>query len=410
MRNRWSIVRFAGHGSLCGCLRPRNLRLRNAVMGLLIAAFVLMGVSVSASIAPAYAVSASASPASALAYDAQEMAFLGLINDYRADHGRGPLVLSDQLSLTAGRHATDMAKYNFFAHETEQSDFYPAGYRVWDRLKADGYSAADTCGENLAAGMAEADRALSAWSGSSSHNENMLDPGQGSTRTEWRAIGIARVENPETGVWYWATTFGRVADAVQAVQVAEVAEVAEVAKAQGDGGSYADSVKRLAGMGIMDGYGDGSYGLGDPVMRQQFAKLVLKTMGLTPTESDVSPFQDVNGSGPDRLYPDNYVALAYERGITKGKTDDLFCPWDTISRAQVITMVVRAADSGRLGGLNSPPNGYSSTWGSFSGMHAPNAAVAEYNGLLDGLPLTTLDPWGAMPRGEVAQVLDNLSR
>src|SRR5665811_1488705 len=96
MRNRWSIVRFAGHGPLCGCLRPRNLRLRNAVMGLLIAAFVLMGVSVSASIAPAYAVSASASPASALAYDAQEMAFLGLINDYRADHGRGPLVLSDQ--------------------------------------------------------------------------------------------------------------------------------------------------------------------------------------------------------------------------------------------------------------------------------------------------------------------------
>src|SRR5680860_1598521 len=82
----------------------------------------------------------------------------------------------------------------------------------------------------------------------------------------------------------------------------------------------------------------------------------------------------------------------------------------TRSAALRSSMVVRAADSGRLGGLNSPPNGYSSTWGSFSGMHAPNAAVAEYNGLLDGLPLTTLDPWGAMPRGEVAQVLDNLSR
>lgn len=396
-------VKQAGHSPA-----PVFSAARYAGLGLLIAAFLLLGTWVTGTVAPAHALSASAAPASALTYDDEELAFLGLINDYRADHGRDDLVLSDQLSLTAGRHAADMADYGFFAHETQQSNFYPAGYRVWDRLEADGYSRADTVGENLAAGMAGASQALSAWSDSSSHNQNMLDPGEGSTRTVWRAVGIARMQNPETGVWYWVTTFGPEADAAK---VAKVAKVAEVAAVQDESGSYADSVKRLAGMGIFDGYGDGSFGLDDSVMRQQFAKLIVKTMDLTPTEADVSAFLDVGDSGPDRLYPDNYVAVAHQRGITKGKTDDLFAPWDTISRAQVITMVVRAARAeGGLGALDSPPAGYDSTWGSFSGTHAPNAAAAEYNGLLDGLPVTQLDPWGAMPRGEVAQVLDNLSK
>ncbi|MBN1630414.1 MAG: hypothetical protein JW990_11665, partial [Thermoleophilia bacterium] len=47
-------------------------------------------------------------------------------------------------------------------------------------------------------------------------------------------------------------------------------------------------------------------------------------------------------------------------------------------------------------------------WGAFDPIHAPNAAVAELNGLLAGLSLGTLDPWGAMTREEAAQLLDNV--
>ena len=36
--------------------------------------------------------------------------------------------------------------------------------------------------------------------------------------------------------------------------------------------------------------------------------------------------------------------------------------------------------------------------------------LAQFNGLLAGLPLSTLDPWGPMSRGEAAQVLSNLLR
>jgi hypothetical protein len=40
--------------------------------------------------------------------------------------------------------------------------------------------------------------------------------------------------------------------------------------------------------------------------------------------------------------------------------------------------------------------------------HGANAARAEYNGLLQGLHLGALDPYGDMSRGEVVQVLCNL--
>ena len=60
-------------------------------------------------------------------YDAEEEQFLQLINEYRQDNGVGPLTLSDTLSVASERHSEDMGKYNFFAHDTVKSSYYPAG-------------------------------------------------------------------------------------------------------------------------------------------------------------------------------------------------------------------------------------------------------------------------------------------
>src|SRR3712207_3329596 len=72
-------------------------------------------------------VAAGESSARATAYDAEELNFLRLINDYREDNGLGPLLLSDTLSVAAERHNQDMARYNFFAHITAGSSYYPVG-------------------------------------------------------------------------------------------------------------------------------------------------------------------------------------------------------------------------------------------------------------------------------------------
>ena len=144
--------------------------------------------------------------------------------------------------------------------------------------------------------------------------------------------------------------------------------------------------------------------------------MVVLTFALPVSEADVCPFGDVFIGGPGILYPDNYIAVAAAKGITKGVTSTHFEPDRDVTRSQAITMVVRGLESLHPGTLDPVPPEYVSTWGDFSPDHAASARIAEYNGLLDGLgrdaahpdgDLAALDPWAAEPRGELAQLLDN---
>jgi hypothetical protein len=155
----------------------------------------------------------------------------------------------------------------------------------------------------------------------------------------------------------------------------------------------------------------------NPVWRQQFAKMICGVLDLVVTEDMTSPFTDLGPDNPISLYPHEYVAAAYDNGITTGITPTTFGPYLEISRAQVITMGVRALQNLAPGTLAPAPLGFLATWDpSFSSIHGPNALLAEANGLLAGLGvdaahpagnLAALDPWGVMPRGEVAQFLWN---
>ena len=175
------------------------------------------------------------------------------------------------------------------------------------------------------------------------------------------------------------------------------------------GHPYHDAIVDLASRGIINGYTNGDFGPGDLVTRQQFAKMVVLTGGYPVSELNVCLFLDVEWGGLGSLYPDNYVSVAAQHGITVGRTFSTFAPGDDISRFQVVTMVARVADDLDPGLLADPPAGDVPTWDpALSASHGLNAWRAEYNGLLDGLPLDDLDPWDAMSRGEVAQVLHNL--
>jgi len=172
---------------------------------------------------------------------------------------------------------------------------------------------------------------------------------------------------------------------------------------------YYTGISDLASRGIILGYEDGRFGPADPVRRQQFAKMIVLTGAYPVSEADVCPFTDVADSGPAELYPDNYVAVCAANGITLGKTATSFDPYGYITRLQVVSMVVRAANDLQPGLLMAPPAGWSGDAGwAADPTHGANAALAEYNGLLEGLGLSGLSPYGNMPRGEVAQVLHNL--
>ena len=107
---------------------------------------------------------------------------------------------------------------------------------------------------------------------------------------------------------------------------------------------YYTAIMDLAARSIIQGYANGNFGPGDPVLRQQFAKMIVLTAGYPVSASDICPFPDVEQSTPPDLYPDHYVAVAAAHGITVGTTPGIFSPGAYISRYQVISMVVRAAD------------------------------------------------------------------
>lgn len=169
---------------------------------------------------------------------------------------------------------------------------------------------------------------------------------------------------------------------------------------------YSLQIADLASRGIVAGFDDGTFRPDAPVTRQQFAKMIVKALGLPVGEEDVCPFTDVLASpaSADPLYPDNYVAVCAANGITVGRTPTSFAPYADITRAQLFTMVVRSL------ALPAPPAGYAPSFPAFDDTHYPNARSAAYTGLLDGLQ--GMGPgypfFGAATRGEVCAVLYNL--
>lgn len=176
------------------------------------------------------------------------------------------------------------------------------------------------------------------------------------------------------------------------------------------------AIHAIAGAGIVEGYktdaGDvtPSFGPADNLFRAQFAKMISLALSLEIVAGADTPFTDLGERETGNPYPHDFVAAAFSRGIVKGLTTNTFGTYDKVTRAQVVTMVVRAAQMITPAALSEAPETFSATWGTFSTDHQDNARIAEYNGLLTGLDLQGMaaDPWEPMTRAETAQVIANL--
>ncbi|MCA9844730.1 MAG: CAP domain-containing protein [Dehalococcoidia bacterium] len=132
--------------------------------------------------------------------DSEEQAFLGLINQYRADNGLGALSLSTNLNRAAHWMGNDLGSNGYFSHTDS------LGRSPYTRAIDCGYP--QGAGENLAAGTAwsSAQSAFNAWQNSPGHNANMLG-------SYYQQIGIARVNvSGSQYTWYWVTNFGATND------------------------------------------------------------------------------------------------------------------------------------------------------------------------------------------------------
>ena len=188
-------------------------------------------------------------------------------------------------------------------------------------------------------------------------------------------------------------------------------------------GPYYEAISAMAEAGAIDGYPDGTFRPDNLVTRRQFAKMLVGAMALPVAEDDWRdtdpPFSDCGPDDPADLYPHDYIAVAKAHNLTAGKTATTFAPGDDITRAQMVTMVVRAAEySGAAQNsgveLAATDAGGASTFEDYHDpVHGTNVHLADHNGLLQGLVVTG-EPgaWitGHATRGEVAQVLWNLMK
>ncbi len=169
---------------------------------------------------------------------------------------------------------------------------------------------------------------------------------------------------------------------------------------------YAAAINELAEEGVIAGFKDGTFGPQKAVTRQQFAKMILISLGYDVPPTTVSSFGDVQAQPDceDSLYPIAYVEACAQAGITVGKTATRFYPWDSITRAQLITMVSRAAD------LPDVPAGLVAPFADFSPQHYPWALRAYAAGLLDGFVDMgrDFDFWAPATRAEVCLLLSHL--
>lgn len=120
--------------------------------------------------------------------------------------------------------------------------------------------------------------------------------------------------------------------------------------------NLSEAVDVMTKFGILNGYGDGTFRPANEITRAEFSKVIIATI-MTEEEIDGTEtrFLDVN----DGHWAKNYIYLSRKLGIVNGMTVDTFAPENKITYEQAIKMIVAALgydkQASEYGGW---PNGY----------------------------------------------------
>ncbi len=128
---------------------------------------------------------------------------------------------------------------------------------------------------------------------------------------------------------------------------------------------------------------------------------VLYRLADTPAVEGSVPFTDVKAG---QFYSDALV-WAYENGIAKGVTDQRFAPHASVTREQMVVFFARFA---QLNGQTVEAKGDLSNYhdaGAISNYAKESMAWAVETGLIQGITSTTLSPKTTSTRAQIAEVL-----
>ena len=240
-----------------------------------------------------------------------EQCFLDMINDARADVGAAALTWAPDIEGYTRDHSIDMSGWGELTHSTgtDLGAALPAGWTSWgENIGWQSHPNPPDC-----AAMHEA------FMDSSGHRDNLLNAGFEFAATGTYIDGAGELWT--THVFFSDSSYvpgfnGTFSD--------------------DDNSTFEEDIEKIAEEGITSGCGGDLYCPNDPVSRAQMAAFLNRALDL-PAGPDAG-FNDVGGA-----FEDDINAIAYA-DITEGCQPSMYCPNDSLSRAQMAAFLVRAFD------------------------------------------------------------------
>jgi len=162
---------------------------------------------------------------------------------------------------------------------------------------------------------------------------------------------------------------------------------------------FREAIETLARADIVGGFPDRTFRPYAPVTRAQLATMLVRLLGVHTLEPDPPPVYTDIGALPDETA--DYIGEATKVGIVEGFPDGTFRPNDTVTRIQLVRMIVRAAH----GWLSPPPPGYDAGFTDVLPLDLSFVNWAFYNHLVEGKSPGRFDPWSEATRGHASRVL-----
>ncbi len=155
-----------------------------------------------------------------------------------------------------------------------------------------------------------------------------------------------------------------------------------------------NSIDAMLATGVMDGFGNGTFGPDQPVTRAEFAKMLTVALDL-PLPSRPPSFSDV----PAGMWYSSYVAAVAQAGLMTGETATTFAPNAPVPREELAVLLMRALKLQPAGGLGFTDAGQVAAWA------VPGVEAAVTAGYMLGYPDGTFRPLAPVTRAQAATVL-----
>lgn len=164
-------------------------------------------------------------------------------------------------------------------------------------------------------------------------------------------------------------------------------------------------IYNLADRGIVSGYGDGTFGRNNNVLRCEYAKMLVNIADLYVQQSSVSPYSDVPTY--EWYFPYIISAGPYMTGFVSNDGTLYFEPESAATREAVTVAMVKALriDVSPYSDADNYLAGKFSDWNEISPYNRAYIAAAVDNGIITGDQNGTFRPKSPIIRAEVVAVL-----